>query len=43
MINDQREPKIRDVDPDLTIDVVRDAASKVLSECLEIAAAYAFG
>lgn len=37
------EQRTWDADPGLTIDVVRDATSDVLSECPEVAAAYAFG
>lgn len=37
------EPEPTRRDPDLGIDRVREAASHVLSECPEIAAAYAFG
>lgn len=39
----QPEPKMPDADPGLTIDDVREAVSSVLTECPEIAAAYAFG
>lgn len=43
MTIDQRRTPTQDTDPGLTIDVVREAALDVLSECVEVSAAYAFG